>query len=786
VVAGAPRAEPPREPSSADAMADQARDSGQTRELPASNNDGPAAPSREPNPVYLAALPTAARGSADPVEIEVLNSISDDDDADVNRLGSSSDEGAPAGASRYHAPLTVTDPTGRAAPEAMDADLRRDNTLRSLPSVASDTSIDAGVVSPGTAFLAHGAPAASTLWFPNPEEDEADPLFVADGEPTSSEVLNAVASDAAETALLPPDMLAPGRSKEDAEPDRSSAPVAVLDDRNAPERSGARADLARDERLGETRVALALRPDLVLLAAAPSDDGSTTLDKSGTSDSVASERLASKDEVLGTTTLAPVLGPDLIIVADPIDAAAEPEVSGDAVLAEEARSAVDEPALASPETTAASPSARAKDEPLGLGTLAPRWTPDLVQLAGGVEDESEVSAPAVAEEAQTAGDEPALASPETTAASPSAQAKDEPLGLGTLAPRWTPDLVQLAVGLEDESEVSAPAVAEGDDAWLRPGLLAADEDDSFQAPNDEDVIGDDEAVHADSTEVDADTAIASLAPYIEPPPTPSGTFGGDSENADNFARAESGQPPAEDDIETPLVGSNNGGPEAMAGESLREYVEPDTIVRAEGHGIEPDLAANSNGGAPSAGGSPNGGSPPAPAADIAPAGAVAGTSTMGGSGSVEHMKLAEENTDAGSREPGDVVVTPPVERVSIEIDLLFDFDKAILKPEGKAKLNDLLGRLQGVDIEVIAATGHADRIGSEGYNQRLSERRAEAVRRYLQKAGNIPAGKLRTEGKGESDPVTQFADCQPKRGKKLIACLQPDRRVEIEVYGNKR
>lgn len=132
----------------------------------------------------------------------------------------------------------------------------------------------------------------------------------------------------------------------------------------------------------------------------------------------------------------------------------------------------------------------------------------------------------------------------------------------------------------------------------------------------------------------------------------------------------------------------------------------------------------------------------------------------------------------------DASVKPVAAKITLSADTLFDFDKAVLRAEGKAKLDELLTKVQGIKLEVIIAVGHADRFGSDAYNQKLSDKRAAAVKAYLVSKG-VEANRVYTEGKGKKQPVTKPDQCKGKKSKKVIDCLQPDRRVEIEVIGTK-
>jgi OOP family OmpA-OmpF porin len=118
---------------------------------------------------------------------------------------------------------------------------------------------------------------------------------------------------------------------------------------------------------------------------------------------------------------------------------------------------------------------------------------------------------------------------------------------------------------------------------------------------------------------------------------------------------------------------------------------------------------------------------------------------------------------------------PAATKVTYAADAFFDFDKSVLKPEGRAKLDDLVDKIKGINLEVIIAVGHTDSVGTDAYNQRLSVRRSESVKAYLVSKG-IERNRVYTEGKGEKQPV---ADNRTSEGR------AKNRRVEIEVVGTR-
>ena len=138
---------------------------------------------------------------------------------------------------------------------------------------------------------------------------------------------------------------------------------------------------------------------------------------------------------------------------------------------------------------------------------------------------------------------------------------------------------------------------------------------------------------------------------------------------------------------------------------------------------------------------------------------------------------------------GDAKGAPAGAKITLAADTLFAFNKADLKPEGKAALDNVVNQAKALKVEVIVAVGYTDRIGSDAYNLKLSQRRAAAVKTYLVSKG-IPADKIYTEGKGKANPVTgktcdKIGGPQNGSNKKLVDCLQPDRRAVLEIIGTK-
>ena len=123
--------------------------------------------------------------------------------------------------------------------------------------------------------------------------------------------------------------------------------------------------------------------------------------------------------------------------------------------------------------------------------------------------------------------------------------------------------------------------------------------------------------------------------------------------------------------------------------------------------------------------------------------------------------------------PAPAAPKPVSEKVTFAADAFFDFDKSVLKPEGKKSIDDAIAKMKSIDVEIVIATGHTDSIGTDAYNQKLSERRATSVKEYMVSKG-VPAAKVTTLGKGETQPV---ATNKTKEGR------AKNRRVDIEFKG---
>lgn len=143
---------------------------------------------------------------------------------------------------------------------------------------------------------------------------------------------------------------------------------------------------------------------------------------------------------------------------------------------------------------------------------------------------------------------------------------------------------------------------------------------------------------------------------------------------------------------------------------------------------------------------------------------------------------------AACKAPEEPAAPKAAEKVTFSADMLFDYNRSTLKPEGQAVLDDLVSRIAGVDLEVVLSTGYADRIGSDKFNEKLSAQRAESVKACLVSKG-VDASLIQTEGKGEQDPVVNCPNPsrngQIKNFKQLVQCLAPNRRAVVEVIGSR-
>jgi OOP family OmpA-OmpF porin len=153
--------------------------------------------------------------------------------------------------------------------------------------------------------------------------------------------------------------------------------------------------------------------------------------------------------------------------------------------------------------------------------------------------------------------------------------------------------------------------------------------------------------------------------------------------------------------------------------------------------------------------------------------------------SKQQIAVAPENGNAPDTlaAPAPIAILPVT--ITVEADPLFDFDRSAVRPDSQAKLEQLVRQLKGINYGDIVAVGYADPIGTPLYNQELSERRAAAVKAYLTGLG-IATNKIETEGRGETEEFANYQACGGLRTEKTIACLQPDRRVEVTVNARKQ
>jgi OOP family OmpA-OmpF porin len=135
--------------------------------------------------------------------------------------------------------------------------------------------------------------------------------------------------------------------------------------------------------------------------------------------------------------------------------------------------------------------------------------------------------------------------------------------------------------------------------------------------------------------------------------------------------------------------------------------------------------------------------------------------------------------------PAPAPTPKPWVKVKLQADSLFGFDQDSLQADGKQALDKLLQELKDVNVDAVQVTGHTDRLGSAAYNDKLSTRRAEAVRNYLVQVGGMPANLVTATGVGSAQPETSPNDCKGmKASQALITCLRVDRRVEVQVLGS--
>lgn len=151
----------------------------------------------------------------------------------------------------------------------------------------------------------------------------------------------------------------------------------------------------------------------------------------------------------------------------------------------------------------------------------------------------------------------------------------------------------------------------------------------------------------------------------------------------------------------------------------------------------------------------------------------------------EAPKLAEAEVPAAAPAPAVAQDAPAFVPITLQAEALFSFDKAVIRPGGKKKLDEeVVGKMKEYpQVELIRVTGYTDRIGSNAYNLKLSQRRADAVKDYLVGQG-VAAGRIETAAKGEADPIVSCNEVKGKangKNRKLVECLQPNRRIMVEI-----
>lgn len=129
--------------------------------------------------------------------------------------------------------------------------------------------------------------------------------------------------------------------------------------------------------------------------------------------------------------------------------------------------------------------------------------------------------------------------------------------------------------------------------------------------------------------------------------------------------------------------------------------------------------------------------------------------------------------------------TAAYEKVVLDANVLFAFDRSLLTAAGRDTLDGFVGRIQGIGSGTMTAIGYADRFGTDDYNQALSERRVATVKAYLISKGVEPIWMVRSSARGESQPTTKAGECAGDKSASTISCLQPDRHVFVELGGSR-